>query len=80
MVIDIRIKFGFTVKYFRKKKKLSQEQLAEKAHLDRTYIGSIERGERNISLVNIERIAKALELEVWELFKMENVKVEQYDN
>jgi transcriptional regulator with XRE-family HTH domain len=43
--------------------------LANKAHLDRTYIGGVERGERNISLANIEKIAKALEVSFEELFK-----------
>lgn len=44
----------------REGKKISQEKLAEQAGLDRTYISSVERGKRNISLVNIELIAKAL--------------------
>lgn len=50
---------------------MSQELLAEHAQLDRTYIGGIERGERNISLINIERIAKALDVEVFILFQNE---------
>lgn len=59
--------FGDTVKRLRKAKGWSQEELAEKAGLHRTYIGSIERSERNISLLNIERIANALKINIKEL-------------
>lgn len=52
--------FGRAIKKLRKKKMLSQEDLAEKAGLHRTYIGAVERGERNITLLNAQRIAKAL--------------------
>lgn len=52
--------FGAHVRELRKLKGLSQEELALHAGLDRTYIGGIERGERNVSLINICRIAKAL--------------------
>ncbi len=48
---------------------LSQEELAERAHIHRTYIGSVERGERNISIDNIERIAAALGIEITKLFE-----------
>ncbi len=52
--------FGSAVRRLRKESRLSQEGLAEKAGLHRTYLGDIERGERNVSLINIERIARAL--------------------
>lgn len=69
MLEDIRVDFGMTVRKLRKRKDMSQEQLAEKAKLDRTYIGGIERGERNVSLLNIGKIANALGVEPWELFR-----------
>jgi len=52
--------FGLRVRYFRKLKALSQEELADLSDLHRTYIGSVERGERNITLVNAEKIAESL--------------------
>jgi transcriptional regulator with XRE-family HTH domain len=56
----VLVKFGNRVRDERQKQKLSQEELAEKAGVHRTYIGMIERAEKNITLTNIERIAKAL--------------------
>jgi transcriptional regulator with XRE-family HTH domain len=52
--------FGQRVRHFRKLKGISQEELADSCDLHRTYIGSVERGERNITLLNAEKIAKAL--------------------
>ena len=60
--------FGTSVRKLRESKGLSQEDLAEKAGLHRTYIGGIERGERNLSLLNIWRIADALEVSPSEFF------------
>ena len=60
--------FGERLRELRTERNLSQEHLAELAGLDRNYIGQIERAERNVALVNIVRIAKALEVEVGELF------------
>jgi transcriptional regulator with XRE-family HTH domain len=48
---------------------VSQEEFADMCQLDRTYIGGIERGERNVALVNIEKIAKALRISLLELFR-----------
>lgn len=52
--------FGQRVRHFRKLKSLSQEELADLCELHRTYIGSVERGERNITLINAEKIANSL--------------------
>ena len=60
--------FGERLRELRSERNLSQERLAELAGLDRNYIGQIERAERNVALVNIVRIAKALDLEPAELF------------
>ena len=54
--------FGQRIRELRKLKNMSQEELAYAAGLDRTYIGSVERGKRNISLINILKIADALEV------------------
>ena len=53
-------RFAHNVKTLRNKKNWTQEELAKRADLHRSYIGSIERYERNVSLLNVERIAKAL--------------------
>ncbi len=66
--------FGRRVREIRKEKGLSQEQLSFKTDLHRTYIGMIERAEKNITLVNIEKIANALEINISELVKIENGK------
>ena len=60
---------GDNIRYYRKKAGLSQEKLAELTGLHRTYIGSVERGERNISALNIAKIAYALKLEPHVLLK-----------
>lgn len=62
-------KFGNKVRELRKKKGISQEELAHKADLHRTYIGMIERAEKNITLINIEKLAKALDTNASELLK-----------
>ncbi len=65
----ILLKFGKNVKMLREKSKLTQEQLAFRSGLHRTYIGMIERGERNITLINIEKLSKGLNVKIEELFK-----------
>jgi transcriptional regulator with XRE-family HTH domain len=67
---EIQVKFGKRVKELRLQKGIdSQMSLANKARLDRTYMGGVERGERNIALRNIEKIAKALNVKMEELFR-----------
>jgi transcriptional regulator with XRE-family HTH domain len=63
------IKFGEIVRHERHKKAISQEEFADLVGVHRTYIGMIERGEKNITLLNIEKIAKALNLSFAELMK-----------
>ena len=64
--------FGENVRKFRRLLNISQEELAHKADLHRTYIGMIERAEKNITLVNIEKIANALEVKIEDLLKNSN--------
>ena len=61
---DIKTKFGAKVRKLRLAKGLSQEAFADVCGLHRTYVGAIERGERNVSLENIEKIAKALGISI----------------
>ncbi|MDF1571870.1 MAG: helix-turn-helix transcriptional regulator [Bacteroidales bacterium] len=60
-------KIGTRIKDLRTKSGLSQEKLAFTCELDRTYIGSVERGERNISVINLNKIAKALDVPLSDL-------------
>ncbi|HEY7157670.1 MAG TPA: helix-turn-helix transcriptional regulator [Gemmataceae bacterium] len=66
---DIRERFGFAVKLRREELSLTQEDLADKAGIHRTYLSDIERGSRNVSLINIESLAAALSLTISELFQ-----------
>ncbi len=65
---EILVKFGNKVRAEREKLGLSQEGLATRAHVHRTYVGMIERAEKNITLENIEKIAKALKIGIAEFF------------
>ncbi len=66
---DIRERFGYAVKTLREERDLTQEDLADRTGIHRTYLSDIERGARNVSLVNIERLAAALELSMEQLFR-----------
>ena len=67
--MDIKKKFGINLKRLRLEKEISQESLALSADLDRTYIPSIEKGERNVSIIVVEKLANALNVQIAELFK-----------
>ena len=67
--MDIKQKFGNNLKRLRLEKGLSQEKLALIAEIDRTYIPSIEKGERSVSIVIVEKLAIALNVPITELFK-----------
>jgi len=62
-----RVRFGANLRVARKALGLSQEKLGEKAGLHHTYVGSVERGERNVSINNMERLAEAVGREITEL-------------
>lgn len=62
-------KFGAAIRSRREKLQISQEELASIANVHRTYVGGIERGERNVSLVNILKLCRALSIQPSELFK-----------
>jgi len=62
---------GSNIRHYRKTLDMSQEKLAENAGLHRTYIGAVERGERNISAINIAKIAEALGVESYVLMRKE---------
>jgi len=65
---EINRKVGLNIKKYREKKDWSQEKLALEADLHRAYIGQIERAEKNIGLINLQKIAKALEINLIKLF------------
>jgi transcriptional regulator with XRE-family HTH domain len=66
--MDIKVSFGLRVRELRKAKGISQESLAFDADIDRTYMNSVENGRRNISIKNIEKILKALDIPLSDFF------------
>ena len=66
-LMDITQLFGEKVRSIRKEQQLSQDELADQCGLHRTYIGAVERGERNITLINAEKITNALQVSLSEL-------------
>ena len=67
----IKIKIGNRIKELRKELGLSQEKLANNCELDRTYVASVENGKRNISIINLEKIVKALNVSLKDFFDYE---------
>lgn len=66
--MDIRKRIGLRIKEYRTNLKLTQEALAFKAEIDKTYVNEVENGKRNISVVNLEKIISALEVSIREFF------------
>jgi transcriptional regulator with XRE-family HTH domain len=69
VLLNARKIFSQRLRQIRQNKGLSQEELADLAGLHRTYVGSVERSERNISIDNMERLAQALEVDITDLLK-----------
>jgi transcriptional regulator with XRE-family HTH domain len=69
MTLDIRIRFGRAIRRLREEQEINQEEAAERCGLHRTYYSGIERGIRNVSLVNIEKVAKGLRTSLPDLFR-----------
>ena len=69
VIFMITTEIGNRIRFFRKKLELSQEKLALKANIDRTYLAGVEQGKRNISIRNLEKIITALETTFEEFFR-----------
>ena len=69
MPLDIRVRFGRAIRRIRQEQEINQEEAAERCGLHRTYYSGVERGVRNVSLVNVEKIAKGLRTALPELFR-----------
>jgi transcriptional regulator with XRE-family HTH domain len=67
--MDVRVRIGLNVQRLRRGKELSQEELASRAEVHQTYLSGVERGRRNPSVLVLERIAKALGVDVEDLLK-----------
>jgi transcriptional regulator with XRE-family HTH domain len=69
MPLDIRIRFGRAIRRIRAEQGINQEEAADRCRLHRTYYSGVERGVRNVSLVNVEKIAKGLRTSLSSLFE-----------
>ena len=69
MPLDIRIRFGRAIRRIREEQGINQEEAAERCGMHRTYYSGVERGVRNVSLVNIEKIGKGLRTSLPRLFE-----------
>lgn len=67
--MNLKARFGKTVRRLREQAGYSQEGFADRAKVHRTYMGTVERGETNLTLENIEKLARALDLKAWQLLK-----------
>ena len=72
---DIKIKFGLRLRELRKARNISQEELMVATGIHRTYLSEVERGIRNISIVNVEKIARALDVDAMEMFNFRKVTI-----
>ena len=72
--MDIKLKIGQRIKELRKELELSQESLAYKAEVDRTYVTDVENGRRNVSIEILERLIKALDVSITEFFNAKEFK------
>lgn len=72
--MDIKLKVGQRIRELRKELELSQEALAYKAEVDRTYVTDVESGRRNVSVEILERLIKALEISIAEFFNSKEFK------
>jgi transcriptional regulator with XRE-family HTH domain len=68
MAMDIRVRFGGRVRQLRKQKGWTQVEIAERFGMDRSYLADLERGKRNVSLLNVELLAKGFGLSIARLF------------
>lgn len=71
---SLNVLFGQRIRQIRNERHMSQEEFAWMVGLHRTYLGQVERAEKNITLKNIEKIAKALDIDPKELFNFDNLK------
>jgi transcriptional regulator with XRE-family HTH domain len=69
MPLDIRVRFGRAIRRVREEQGINQEEAAERCGMHRTYYSGIERGVRNVSLVNIEKVAKGMRTSLPKLFE-----------